>query len=132
MSTYFLDTSIIIDYLRGQPQTVDLVDKLPGKLASSLICLSELHEGAHHSRQPQKAKTVIDNFFHGLSRVYTINVDTADRFGKIRAKLRKTGRMIEDLDLLIAASCLVNQTTLVTRNIKHFSRIPELKLFRLK
>ena len=44
MKTYFLDTSVIIDYLRGKEEQVTLINELKGKLVSSYICLSELYD----------------------------------------------------------------------------------------
>ena len=50
MKTYFLDTSVIIDYLRGKEEQVTLINELKGKLVSSYICLSELYEGIFRSK----------------------------------------------------------------------------------
>jgi predicted nucleic acid-binding protein len=50
---------------------------------------------------------------------------TASRFAQLRALLRKQGNSIQDVDLLIAATALTHDLTLLTRNIKHFERIPD-------
>jgi tRNA(fMet)-specific endonuclease VapC len=52
----------------------------------------------------------------------------AKHFGEQKARLRKLGQPIADLDLLIASIALDEDAVLVTDNIKHFDRIPELKL----
>lgn len=49
-------------------------------------------------------------------------------YGRIRAQLEQQGNRLEDMDLLIAATALANDYTLVSHNIRHFSRIPGLKL----
>lgn len=41
---------------------------------------------------------------------------------------RKKGELIEDADLLIAATCIVNDLVLITNNRKHFSRIEGLDI----
>lgn len=52
----------------------------------------------------------------------------ARRFGKIKAFLRTTGNLIEDFDLLLAASALTHGLTLVTNNTSHFQRVSDLNL----
>jgi tRNA(fMet)-specific endonuclease VapC len=49
-------------------------------------------------------------------------------FGDIKADLRKKGLLIEDMDLLIAATAREHDLTLVTNNASHFERIPDLRL----
>jgi tRNA(fMet)-specific endonuclease VapC len=131
MTIYFLDTSIIIEYLRNKTETVDLVNNLPGPTSSSTICLAELYEGVYHSSQATKNKKAIDHFFEGLNFVYEVNSKVANRFGEIRAKLRRSGNRIEDLDIFIAATCFEHGCTLLTRNTKHFSRIDNISLLDL-
>jgi predicted nucleic acid-binding protein len=53
-----------------------------------------------------------------------------ERFARQRAALRRQGQLIPDIDLLIAATALEENLTLVTRNIRHFERIPELRLYQ--
>jgi tRNA(fMet)-specific endonuclease VapC len=53
-----------------------------------------------------------------------------ERFARQRAALRRQGQLIPDMDLLIAATALEENLTLVTRNIRHFERIPELRLYQ--
>lgn len=52
----------------------------------------------------------------------------AKTYGKIRAELEQVGMPIGPLDLQIAAIALAHQLTLVTHNIREFSRIPQLRL----
>jgi len=48
------------------------------------------------------------------------------RFARIRGQLRHQGRTVQDPDLLIAATALTHGMTLVTRNLRHFQRVPDL------
>jgi predicted nucleic acid-binding protein len=125
MKTYFLDTSIIIDYLRGKKDTVDLINGLKGKLVSSYVCLSELYEGIFRSKDKNVESTILQ-FFSGLSKTYGLNQKIAKEFGYLRKNLKQRGEIIEDLDIMIAATCIVYGLTLVTLNKKHFSRIKGL------
>jgi predicted nucleic acid-binding protein len=52
-----------------------------------------------------------------------------ERFAFIRADLRRRGQLIPDLELLIAATALHHDLTLLTRNVRHFDRIPELRRY---
>jgi predicted nucleic acid-binding protein len=48
----------------------------------------------------------------------------------LRAALRRQGQLIPDMDLFIAAIALEADLILVTRNVRHFERIAELKLYQ--
>lgn len=129
MTSYLLDTSVIIDYLRGKPEVVDLLDNIEGDLYSSYICLAELYEGVYRVRNADKMEQVVIKFFASLSGIYGVDESIARKFGEIRADLKNKGNVIEDLDLMIAATCLINDLTLLTQNKKHFERVENLSLF---
>lgn len=129
MKHYFLDTSIIIDYLRGKNSAVELINGLDGDLNSSYICLAELYEGVYRVRNQPHLQEVIETFFSSLSFIYSIDLQIAHEFGKLRAELKTKGNVLEDIDILIAATCLINDLILVTYNLKHFQKVKGLKLF---
>ena len=52
------------------------------------------------------------------------------QFARIRGDLRRKGQIIGDFDILIAAITLRHNLTLVTRNLKDYQRIPQLKLYQ--
>jgi predicted nucleic acid-binding protein len=52
-------------------------------------------------------------------------------FGRLRALLRQQGNLIPDFDLLIAATVLEQDSMLVTRNRRHFERIPGIQLAQI-
>ncbi len=128
MKNYFLDTSVIIDYLRGKEETVKKINSLDGNLTSSYICLSELFEGVFRSKEKEKIKKIILGFFQSLNTVFTIDEKIAEKFGQLRKELKQKGEIIEDIDIFIAATCIVNNLILVTLNKKHFSRIKQLQI----
>jgi len=51
-----------------------------------------------------------------------------ETFGDIKVELQKQGNIIDDLDLIIAATAVTMNYTLVTNNEKHFSKISELRI----
>lgn len=52
------------------------------------------------------------------------------RFARIRGELRRTGNIIGDFDILIAATALHHNLTLVTRNLRDYNRIPNLDIYK--
>jgi len=60
--------------------------------------------------------------------VIGIDAMIAQKFGDIKADLRRQGALLEDSDLFIAATALSLEVTLVTNNNEHFRRVPGLKL----
>jgi predicted nucleic acid-binding protein len=54
---------------------------------------------------------------------------TARVYGQVRAHLEATGRPLADADLQIAATALVHDLELVTGNVKHFKRVPGLRIW---
>jgi len=127
MKTYFLDTSVIINYLRGKEEAINLINDLKGKLVSSYICLSELYEGIYRSTN-KNAESIVLEFFSGLNKTYGLNQKIAQEFGLLRKNLKQKGEVVEDIDIIIAATCITYNLSLVTNNKKHFSRIKKLDL----
>lgn len=127
MTAYFLDTSFIIDYLHGEKSSVQLMTSLEGKIVSSYFCLAELFEGVYRTGSKRAEKEAI-GLFSGFSRIYELNQKIAKKFGELRNNLRKKGKLIEDIDIFIAATCLVYDLILVTNNKKHFRNVEGLKI----
>ena len=125
---YFVETSIIIDYLRGKQAAVDWLDGLEGDLVSSYVCLAELYEGVYRVRNRVHAAQAVQQFFASLQQVHGVDATIAEEFGRLRADLKEKGKIIEDMDLFVAATCLTHDLTLLTNNKKHFARVPGLKM----
>ena len=49
-------------------------------------------------------------------------------FAKEKARLKKNGNIIADMDLMIASIAIENDCTLISNNIKHFNRVQNLEL----
>lgn len=128
MKKYFIETSVIIDYLRGKIRAIQLIDKLEDELSSSYICLAELYEGIARAKNEKKAEKGVWDFFSGLWEIYGLDKEIAKNFGQIRADLKEKGRIIEDLDIMVAATCIAYDLVLITYNPKHFCRIKNLKI----
>tara|TARA_Y100000310_G_scaffold170008_1_gene170218 strand:- start:1152 stop:1433 length:282 start_codon:yes stop_codon:yes gene_type:complete len=86
-----------------------------------------LFKGAYLSDNPEKEIKRIKILLETCC-VLDLPVHACEKFGKIAASLIKTGKMVEDADLLIASIVLNKDHILITNNTKHFSRIKNLKL----
>lgn len=124
---YLLDTNILVDHIRGK-EVINQVF-IGDKVAISIITLAELIHGVYKSDNPKNSLSKIDYTLDKLNlQVEDLSEDIVHTFGEIKANLEKQGQRLEDFDLLIAATAIVNNLILVTRNIKHFKRIKGLRL----
>ena len=94
----------------------------------SLATYGELLAGVRYSRDPQRTRRAIRQCLR-LAEVLPITRRVMQRFADIKAELSHQGQVIGDFDTLIAATALQHQLVLVTRNRRHFGRIPQLLLF---
>src|SRR5947199_6285540 len=91
------------------------------------ISLAELSEGVFYSRDPEGDAEDLNDFLRGVT-VLGIDADIAQLFGRERGRLRAAGTLIGDFDLLIGATALHQDLTLLTNNRSHFERIDGLTL----
>ena len=96
-------------------------------IAVSVLTLAELRYGADCSARPIENHQALDNFISTIA-VLGVDFETAKLFGEIKAHLRKQGALVEDIDLLIAATAQSYNLALVTNNSQHFGRVPGLRL----
>ena len=130
--TYLLDTDILSNLLKRTPSTV-LITKLasvpPDQQFTSSITLGELHYGAHWIPErtsdllQQLAETLLPNL-----PVLPFDSDAAVWYGEVRAELERLGTPLGEADLRIGAIALARGLVVVTGNVRHFQRIPELSV----
>lgn len=126
--SYLLDTDICIYWLKGNKDIERTIISIGLENVSvSFITLSELYYGAYKSQKVKENLAAIIAVSDNLG-VIESNEEMCGTFGKLKASLEKEGQGIDDADLFIAACALINNTTLVTNNEKHFKRIKGLKL----
>ncbi len=127
---YLIDADWLIDAAAGRPGPVRTLDRLSTDgLAVSIIAVAEVYEGAFGSSDPEATLAAFREFL-GSYAILPLTDPIAERFAGLRATLRQHGQLIPDMDLLIAATALDTDLTLVTRNVRHFERIAELKLYQ--
>jgi tRNA(fMet)-specific endonuclease VapC len=125
---YLLDTDTCVARLRRkQPVRKRVADVGPAALAVSIVTVAELRDGAACSAQAEANHQTIDVFLSGVT-VVGVDPAIARQFGDVKAALRAQGQLLEDADLLIAATALTYQLILATNTTQHFARIPGLQL----
>ncbi len=129
---YLLDTDIISILLKRHPSTV-LIAKLasipPSQQFTSSITLGELVYGAFRLKESaQSLLERIDKLLLANLTVLPFDSSAARGYGEIRARLESHGILTGDADLRIASIALSHNLTVVTGNVRHFERIPGLRI----
>jgi len=130
ISKICLDTDILIDFLKGDPEIVKKTKELEERheLTTTTINIFELYFGAFKSRKVEGNVKAVDELVERLEPLkFTSN--SAKISGKIIADLERKGEPIDFRDAMIAGIALENEALIYTRNMRHFKRVEELKLY---
>ena len=126
---YMLDTNICIYAIKHKPETVFLklqaVD--PQDVCVSSVTYAELVHGVEKSAAIEKNRLALSMLLANIE-IMNFDVDAANCYGKIRADLEKKGTPIGPLDTMIAGHAQSLGYTVVTNNVKEFSRVNNLKI----
>lgn len=129
--TFLLDTSAIVDYFRQKINSRELISSIisRGTISISIITYAELIHGTYRATNPNKEKERVDHFLNQLKvQIILLSQEMIDIYAKTKYLLEKKGQKIDEFDLLIAATAIYQNSTLVTSDKKHFSRITELNI----
>lgn len=126
--TYLLDTNILSDLIRypGGSVAKKIAEMGEETVCTSIIVACEMRFGAEKKRSPL-LQARVEELLQVLD-VLSMDVDTDLHYGNIRAELEAAGTPIGPNDLLIAAHSRSLNLTLVSANVKEFSRVPGLSL----
>jgi tRNA(fMet)-specific endonuclease VapC len=126
---FLLDTDICIYIIKKKP--VEVLQKFReypvGDIGLSSITLAELKYGVQKSKQSSRNARALEKFLVPLS-ISEFDYKAANAYGKVRAELETQGTPIGPLDTLIAAHALSLNLTLITNNVREFSRVSGLKV----
>ncbi|MBE6261007.1 MAG: type II toxin-antitoxin system VapC family toxin [Prevotella sp.] len=129
---YLLDTNILIDILNDNPKVMENLAQVGTlKCCMSTISLHELYYGAQLAREKKEEYFIKEmNKISRLLEVIDVHPLASDGidYAKIKHLLKEHGNMIDDFDIVIAGQAISEGLTVVTDNIKHFNRIPGLKI----
>lgn len=127
MKGYLLDTDIVVYFFRNQKGIAQhLATISPENIYISEVTVAELEYGNYCGGRYEENKELLDRF---LSCVNVVPFSAAiNIYAKERFRLKSIGMGIEDFDLLIGCTSVAKNLTMVTNNIKHYSRITGIQI----
>ncbi len=129
MIRFLLDTNVVIDL--GRQRNIVLMSRVSGtstdELAISSISLGELYYGEQRVGVPSRSLLALNSFLAPVA-VLPFGHREASFYGLVRADLERKGMTIGAHDLMIAATALAHDITLVTRDTSDFSRVQDLRI----
>lgn len=125
MKLYMLDTNTVSHFIRQQPEVTKRIVAAPlTSLCISAVTEGELLYGLAKRPEAKKLHTLVQEF---LKRVDTLawNMETASVYGKVRADMESSGKILAPVDMMIAAHALAAGAILIT-NDQAFAQTPKL------
>lgn len=124
------DTSFLIDVLKNAPAALAMVDRLEDTGEPQITPAPAAYEVAFElgrSRTPPARARSLERSLAAVA-VAPFGRDMALEAGRIAGRLADQGRAMDDVDCMIAATAIVLGDRVVTRNRRHFERVPGLKV----
>ncbi|HLC19825.1 MAG TPA: type II toxin-antitoxin system VapC family toxin [Candidatus Nanoarchaeia archaeon] len=123
-----LDSDFIIELLKKNPDVGLKLDELAESTEQVVTTVLNAHEvlfGTIHGSQ--KNVTITERFFASIG-VLNYDFKAMRETLNIIKILEQEGQRIGYFDEMIAGICRANDTTIITRNVKHFGKVPNLKI----
>ncbi len=126
---HMLDTDMASYVIKGHSPIIEekLSSMLPSKVCVSVMTRAELLYGLKRLPQGHRLHIGVRQFLK-MVRALPWEADAADYYANIRHQLVTSGRLLGEMDMMIAAHSLAVAAVLVTNNTRHFERIPGLIL----
>ena len=125
------DTDVISYVLRPAPPAGlirRVADVDPDEQATTAVTAGELVYGAWRSSRPEHFLASLRDRVWPNIRVLSFDLSAAMIYGRLRADRERDGTPMAEPDLRIAAICLRHDATLATGNLRHFERVPDLRV----
>jgi tRNA(fMet)-specific endonuclease VapC len=126
---YVLDTNAVSALMKGDATVVRQLSRVSrGDVLLPQPVIAEIAYGIERlsrSRRKNSLQARFDFIRAELPRVVWSD-EVSEAFGVIKARLERSGKRIEDFDVAVAAHALAARAILVTANVKHMARIPDL------
>lgn len=122
------DTTFLIDLMRNVPAAAEKARQLTRqktKIAVTAITVFEIQRGMGHASEEKRKK--LNQALDGLATL-VLDRPGATRAAQIDAQLKDKGLEIEPEDCMIAGIALEHGESILTRNVKHFSRVPGIQV----
>jgi len=128
---YLFDTDLLSQVLKRAPSPL-LLARLatvpPEQHFTTAITVGELVYGAYRSPRREQLLRQLEERLWPNVRVLPFHRAAAETYGRLRAELERAGTPLSEPDLRIAAIALTHDLTMVTGNVRHFARVPGLRV----
>ena len=127
---YLIDSNLVIEHLAEMPEASQFLDRFAQDgIVISIVTYMEAYQGVVRSEHPQEASEKFHAFINTVL-ILPFSFAVAERCARLRETLRKQNKRVKSraLDLIIAATALEYDLTLVTENTGDFKDIPDLSL----
>ena len=125
--SFLIDTDICSAHLRGKGSVTNRLLQYTGGLHVSMITVGELYTWHFGLTPPPRRLVALQEMF-GEMNLLPVTHEVARKHGELRATLFDRGLPAPDMDLIIAATALVHELSLVTHNTNDFMNVPGLRL----
>ena len=117
MAQYLLDTTTIIDHLRGDKKINSYLIEIGNRGDIVGCCCINVTETYTGMKDKEKEKT--DKFIESLY-YFGVTKEIAKLAGKLKQKYVKKGKTIATTDVIIAATAIAYGLILITKNVKYY------------
>ncbi len=128
---YLFDTDALSQVLKRAPSPA-LLARLgttpPEQQFTSAITVGEMVYGAYRGGRPDHFLRQLEERLWPNVRILSFNRAAAEVYGRLRADLERVGTPLAEPDLRIASIALAHDLTVVTGNVRHFARVPGLRV----
>jgi tRNA(fMet)-specific endonuclease VapC len=120
-----LDTDVCIEILRKNMNVINAREQYDENVGISFVTVGELYYGVQKSSNPEKNFHLVEEFLITINVIQS-NLEIMKKFGILKAFLKINNQLLPDADILIASTTYMAAQKLVTGNVKHFQRFPDL------
>lgn len=129
---YCLDTNIVVDFFRGDEQLAEKMRMAIARgsaIAITILTVCELYKGVFQSSHAEEHLSQLKGFLESVN-ILGLTLGACEVYGRLYKTLKDSGKLSQEFYLLIASIVQAHRYTLVTRNIKDFTRFKELQVER--
>jgi tRNA(fMet)-specific endonuclease VapC len=128
---FLLDTTVVSALMRADAKVGARVRECaPGDVTVPQPVVAEIEYGLARLPRSRRKTTLVERWVIVAQAIPRTSWTDAvsRRYGELKAELERSGRRIDDFDLAIAAHALESGATLITSNVRHFRRVPDLEI----
>jgi predicted nucleic acid-binding protein len=123
--SFLLDTDICSAHLKRKGNLAHRLVQHMGRIHVSVITVGELYTWALRAKASPQRLSSLEDFLTDV-QVLELTGLVARKFGEVRAAMLDVGTPAPEMDLMIAATALVYNLTLVTHNTQDYTNVPGL------